>query len=464
MLGGMVLSAEPALLLKARHARSSNRLWKPDAKPEEKALRLGTRHRIIQFAHEPTQADLETLSRQGARVLQYIPDQAVLVSGPQEMIRDWARFVRVETLTWADKLSPEFSVSTPVATAEPILAQVPALSRAVVDLHPDVSDAEGRQIASMAGVRVVEHADVAAGHLLVEATLSQLAALAAWDEVAYIFPASPALVRGERVNFCPGASARFGAVGQYVARVGEGWDGPGLGPATIRYVMQGLTAQLPPTETRAELLRALSEWSRVADISFAPGASAQSRTISFHFVAGEHGDGYAFDGRGRVFAHAFYPPPAAPEPLAGDVHLDDAESWRIGLDVDVYSVVLHEVGHSLGLGHSDVSGSVMYPYYGRFTLLTETDIAAIRELYAERSEVPPGTTTSPPSRPIPPPSDGEGCRRGAPAGFVPVAPTERISSLWPSDEAYSDNEPATSTSGASIDFQPQCCSTRCLWW
>ena len=42
--------------------------------------------------------------------------------------------------------------------------------------------------------------------------------------------------------------------------------------------------------------------------------------------------------------------PLNPEPIAGDMHFDNDESWRIGANLDVFSVALHETGHALGLG------------------------------------------------------------------------------------------------------------------
>ena len=115
----------------------------------------------------------------------------------------------------------------------------------------------------------------------------------------------------------------------------------------------------------------MQEWSRVASVAFSPaGGPYLERTLNFLFAAGSHGDAYPFDGPGMALAHTYYPAPPNPEPIAGDLHFDDAEEWVAGPDltvrsVDLYSVTLHELGHALGLGHSDVPGAVMYPYYRR---------------------------------------------------------------------------------------------------
>ena len=82
-----------------------------------------------------------------------------------------------------------------------------------------------------------------------------------------------------------------------------------------------------------------------------------------------------------TLAHTFYPSPPNPEPIAGDMHLDADESWRIGTGIDLFTVVLHEAGHALGLGHSDQPGAVMYPYYRFAYGLTSDDIAGIQDLY-----------------------------------------------------------------------------------
>ena len=152
------------------------------------------------------------------------------------------------------------------------------------------------------------------------------------------------------------------------------------------YVFSHMTAQLDSATAQAEILRAMAEWSKVAAITWQPGANAfGSATVNILFAAYAHGDGYPFDGPGGVLAHTFYPAPPNPEPLAGDMHFDDSESWHIGANTDFFSVALHEFGHALGLGHSDDPTAVMYPYYKMVTTLAAPDKAAILTLYAAQT-------------------------------------------------------------------------------
>ena len=100
---------------------------------------------------------------------------------------------------------------------------------------------------------------------------------------------------------------------------------------------------------------------------------------------------------GGILAHADFPPECGvvTDTLPKPVHFDDSEHrWAIGAvpgDFDVETVALHEIGHILGLEHSDVNGAVMFPSVSsNFTLraLQPDDRAGIEELYPEPPAAP----------------------------------------------------------------------------
>ena len=74
--------------------------------------------------------------------------------------------------------------------------------------------------------------------------------------------------------------------------------------------------------------------------------------------------------------------------LSGDAHFDDGERFTIGVKdgINLDWVAVHEFGHSLGLEHSNVRESIMYPWYKGYKAnieLTYDDIQGIQALYGE---------------------------------------------------------------------------------
>jgi uncharacterized protein YraI len=132
--------------------------------------------------------------------------------------------------------------------------------------------------------------------------------------------------------------------------------------------------------------------------------------INILWASGAHGDGNPFDGPGRVLAHAFFPLSWLGS-LAGDVHIDDDETWVVGQpgqpwEIHLVTTVMHEVGHSLGLDHSSDRSALMYNEYTGPKGLGQDDIAGIQSLYG-----PPNA------------DDGAGAPPPPGGGNPPVQPT-----------------------------------------
>ena len=159
----------------------------------------------------------------------------------------------------------------------------------------------------------------------------------------------------------------------------------------LTYRFQNFTADLTEAQVRAAISSAFRLWSQSAPLTFTEAASAD---IVIRFVAGNHADGNPFDGPGGVLAHAYYPPTCGGS-LAGDAHFDEAETWTVTLPVpaggiDLVSVAAHEFGHSLGLAHSSVPGSLMNPFYTLRRYLSADDALGIQTLYGARIRAVPG--------------------------------------------------------------------------
>ncbi|PIK46130.1 putative matrix metalloproteinase-14 [Apostichopus japonicus] len=140
---------------------------------------------------------------------------------------------------------------------------------------------------------------------------------------------------------------------------------------------------MPRKKVNWAIWNALKMWSSVIPVSFRKVPSWQPADIVIKFASYYHGDSYPFDGPNGTIAHAYLPNGRFGD-LDGDIHLDDSEAFnnhgRWGYNL--YKVLAHEFGHSLGLDHSAVPGSIMVPDYQGFSekpfTLHSDDIRAVQ--------------------------------------------------------------------------------------
>ncbi|KAF9661535.1 hypothetical protein SADUNF_Sadunf19G0078900 [Salix dunnii] len=125
---------------------------------------------------------------------------------------------------------------------------------------------------------------------------------------------------------------------------------------------------------------AFQKWAEVSSFTFTEATDGASADIVIAFYSGDHGDQYSFDGPGKILAHGFFP-------QDGRLYYDADENWSTDPTMDqtdLESVSVHEMGHLLGLRHSNDPAAIMYPSLQIGTKkrdLTQADIDGIHALY-----------------------------------------------------------------------------------
>jgi len=171
---------------------------------------------------------------------------------------------------------------------------------------------------------------------------------------------------------------------------------------TIRYRYEGEGSPLPADAVRAAIAHAAAEWARTGVVRIVEAGTDEAPDLTISWRRGRHGDCPPFLGWDGGLAHASDPShpgdafihlnadgvytaggeATVPPPVAGSAPDAAIVARRRLASADLRAVLLHELGHTLGLDHCAEPAAAMAELYrDSATRCTPADAAGIHSLY-----------------------------------------------------------------------------------
>lgn len=169
----------------------------------------------------------------------------------------------------------------------------------------------------------------------------------------------------------------------------------------LTYFINNFSAQLDQARQEQFITDAFARWSAVTPLNFTRTTNQAQADFVVGFGTGTHCELYAprnltCDPRpfeATTIGHAYFPNDAN----SGQCHMN--ESFNFSDTRLLFSTLVHEIGHNLGLEHIAPQNAVMFADdNGQTGDLTQDDINAVQALYGSRDgSVRPQAVTAPPS-------------------------------------------------------------------
>ena len=126
---------------------------------------------------------------------------------------------------------------------------------------------------------------------------------------------------------------------------------------------------------------AFAAWETVTNIDFVEVADSAASNIRLGWDA--------IDGKLNTLGEAYtsWNRDDVNTAVRGEIRFDTAETWSLSKTVhdasNFYALALHEIGHVLGLDHTDDINTIMFPIIGNTVDLSSGDIAGVEWIYGD---------------------------------------------------------------------------------
>jgi hypothetical protein len=162
-------------------------------------------------------------------------------------------------------------------------------------------------------------------------------------------------------------------------------DGADIGGYS-NVLFQTLNSRFPTAAWQLQFQKAAAVWQAVANINLVQVSDDGSPLGADGDQQGDPRFGdirfSAIPQSSATMAVCFLPPPINGGSDAGDIVLNSTVSWQINSPYDLETVAIHEIGHALGMGHSQISTACMYASYnGTKQSLSSDDISGIQSIW-----------------------------------------------------------------------------------
>ncbi|CAL8139136.1 unnamed protein product [Orchesella dallaii] len=148
-----------------------------------------------------------------------------------------------------------------------------------------------------------------------------------------------------------------------------------------------------PERIDEEIKKAFAVWEAATPFTFTPSTDERV-DINIRFEMKQHtaGHNFSFDVPAMNLAYASNQP-------AGVIYFNDEVHWTSGSKqgINFLQVAVHEIGHVLGLGHSNVGNALMFPIYNGYLSnfqLNLDDAQKIEGLYGSTNVKHPNTQSN----------------------------------------------------------------------